>query len=90
MMALGDAARDLRERIEQHAVEYYSQGKIHTHSDGDADMCGKWVCASYSEYNNDLSFFGLSTGEAAELIRTFDAMQMAKKHPWRKGDEVSE
>ncbi len=81
-MALGDAARDLREQIEQYAVEYLPQGAIHTHSDGDASMCGKWVCGSYSESNNDLSFFGLSTGEAAELIRTFDAMQMAKRNGW--------
>lgn len=86
-MALGDAARDLRERIKQHAVEYYPQGKIYTQSDGKADMCGKWVCCSYSENNNDLSFFGLSTLEAAELIHTFDEMRMAKKHPWCKRDE---
>lgn len=87
---LGKAAEDLRERLYQHAIDYIADGKIYTLNYGNADMCGKWVCASYSEDNHDLIFFGLSTAEAAELIRTFDAMQMAKKHPWHKRDEVSE
>lgn len=87
---LGKAAEDLRERLYQHAIDYIAVDKIYTRSYGNADMCGRWVCFSYSENNNEVSFFGLSTGEAAELIRTFDEMQMVKKHPWRKRDEVGE
>ena len=78
-MAFDDTANDLRERIEQHAISYDALDGIYTHSGSDA--CGKWVCSSYSESNNNLSFFGLDVREAAELIRTFDAMQMAKARP---------
>ena len=89
-MMLGKAAEDLRERLDLHAIEHMDDGAYYTHSDGDASMVGRWLACSYSESNNEVSFWGLDTAEAAELIRTFDAMQMAKKHPWRKRDEVSE
>ena len=87
---LGKAARDLRERLDQHAIDYMVDGAYHTHSDGDASMVGKWLACSYTESRNDVSFWGLDIEEAAELIRTFDAMQMARKHPWRTSKEVSE
>ena len=82
-MALDDAARMLHERLDEHAIEYMPEGAYHTHSDGDASMCGRWLATSYTESNNDVSFWGLTTDETAELIRTFDSMMMVKKHPWR-------
>ena len=75
-MAFDDAANDLRERLEQHAIIYCSADDVCTH-----DGSGQWLCTSFSESYHNVSFFGLNASEAAELIRTFDAMQMAKARP---------
>lgn len=85
-----DAARKLRKGLDQHAIAHMDDCGYHTHSDGDASMLGRWLACSYTESDNELSFWGLNTAEAVELIRTFDAMQMAKKHPWHRRIEVGE
>lgn len=74
-----DAANDLRERLYENAIDFCSMDGVYTHSSYESPS--DWICMSYSDNNHNISFFGLSTGEAAELIRTFDAMQMAKAMP---------